>query len=813
MSRQSFPCAGLLLGFLLFVAQPATAWEVVNDAGPGVIDLIGQSFRPSAVGDADNNFPPQAANGLAFLQSIAFDVAAGENYPDQIFLFSAPPSVVFGNVNTAGAFAVGQRTSSRYDFDPPLALPFDELTYVVFPRCLQAPATLSSYSGGQNLIPQGGCSNVALSVPVVSGGFDMDFRALFSNPEAALVADYRFDQKDLSSFKAGAPDLQDLGSNMAIGDQVLGQNRIAWGIERGTGLEMALDDQVSQNSYSLVMLLRVDSAAGVSKLIDLTGLTGETGVYVNNKALEFRDNPFPPPLPPSVIDDDTYVQVTLVREQPTLFSARRAKGFVDDQEVFSFTDTDFIAIAGKDPAVLMRGAGRDSIGGAIARVRLFNGALRSPEVRVLAPLPPSTTDIYEGDNTPFEADLGVSSGNFASYRTFHANDDVDWIYVGDRCYAGNYYSASDGLHLHSDDPRFQPIVEVYGDDYLVDTSAPPDAVYGACGQSNNIQFNPGPGHFSIRNCASVDLSEGPVFYTVVPLFPDVEVCGPVATIGGTVIDAATDEPVGGQFILGNGSSTTVSNPTAGSYSLAVTAGVMNLEVVSPVWEGAPVQLTTEPGQNYTGVDILVNRIVPPDDQPIAQDDSFSGPEDVVLSGDLSTNDTLSNDGGNVFSLASDGTRGMATVTPAGMFNYEPELNSNGPDSFSYRITDVDGDVDVANVSLTVNPVNDTPEALPDSATIDANSAPQTIDVLANDNDVDNDALVISSATQPTNGVVAIDASETELTYEPNQDYCNNGATADTFTYTVSDGTASAQATVTITIPCSADILFANGFES
>ncbi len=812
-SRNFTRFSGVLVSVIALMSAPASGWEIANDAGPGVVEVIGQSFRPSVQDEGDTFRLPRAANNLAFLSFLSFDVGSGVTLPNQVYLYSALPLVTDDQVTGDGAFATGVRSASGYEFNPPVAVPFDQLTYLVFPGCLEVPATLGSYPGGQSLIPNGGCGRSSDTKPIVTSEFDLDFFALFSNPEPSLVADYRFDQKDLTSFKGDAPPLVSLGRNGIISEEVLGQNRFALSILSGTGLQLSLNDQLSRTDYTLSVLLRINPDTVVAKLMDLSGLTSDDGVYVVNKAIVFRGDPDPIPRPPSVIKDDGYVQLTLARQQNTKSISGSAQGHVDSEQIFDFDNDPNDPNLDSSNVVLMRDDGRENTGGAIARVRLFEGQLSDNEIRLLEPLPPTTTDVYESDNTPFEADVGLSSGKFASYRTLHSNEDIDWIYVGDRCYTNNYYSASDGLHLHSDDPRFQPIVEVYGAEYLADTSAPPEAVYGACGQSNNIQFNPGPGHFSVRNCESVDIADEPIFYTVVPLNADFEVCGPISTIRGTVIDAATNEPVGGQFILGNSTSTSVSNPTLGDYAIAVTAGVMTLEVVSTEWEGAPVQIDTVPMTNYTGVDILVNRIPPPDDQPIAVTDNFSGSEDEVMSGDLAANDTLSEDGGNVFSLATDATRGAVSVTPLGQFSYEPDLNSNGPDSFSYRITDADGDVDLADVNLMVNAVNDAPEAVEDMASIDANSGPEIIDVLANDSDVDDDPLTISAVTQPANGTVVIDGSQTQLSYQPDQNYCNSGGTADTFSYTITDGSTNDQATVSITVPCTADILFSNGFEA
>ncbi len=795
---------------MLLACHTTGAWQVVNSGGTGSESVIGQSFRPSAQGSGDPFFLPRAANGLAFLQFLEFDIAAGASYPQEIYFFSSPPFVNNGIVSSDGAFAVGQLSGNVYEFDPPLPLPYNELTFIVFPSCVRVPINGGSYSGGQNLIPQGGCSFLPTSGPVVSGAFDINFSALFANPVAPLAADYRINDKTLGSFKAGAPDLTDLGSNAFIPDLVFGQERNVLDIVSGTGLQLNLKELLSQDSYSMVLLLRIDTNEGARRLIDLSGLTEDTGLYVDDKVLLYRGDPNLPGR--ATVDEDTYVQVSLIREQPTQFSVRQAEGVVGDETAFSFTDNSGIALPANGTAHFLRDDGNENTGGAIARIRIFDGDLTTQEARTLEPLPPVNEDLYEPDNTPFTADVGLSTGRLSSYRTFHEDQDIDWIYVGDPCYSGNYYSTQGALHFHSDDPRFQPIVEVYGDSYLTDTSAPPIAVYGACGQAGNVQFFAPPGHFSIRNCPDVDLSGGPVSYTLTRLRPDMAVCGPISTIEGRVIDADTGAPVGGQFILGNGSSTAVSNPASGQYSLAVTAGVMNLEVVSPDWQGPPVELETMPLVSYENIDLLVTSTAPPDDMPVAADDAFDGTEDVLLTGTVAGNDTLSADGGNVFSLLTGATRGAATVNSDGSFEYLPNLNVSGADSFRYRLTDGDGDFDQATVSLTLAAVNDSPVAAPDGVSLDADSPPTSVDVLANDSDVDSATLTVSAVTQPVNGTTAVAPDGASVTYEPSPGYCNNGAAPDTFSYTVSDGAASAQGTVEVTVFCTAERVFSNGFE-
>ena len=59
----------------------------------------------------------------------------------------------------------------------------------------------------------------------------------------------------------------------------------------------------------------------------------------------------------------------------------------------------------------------------------------------------------------------------------------------------------------------------------------------------------------------------------------------------------------------------------------------------------------------------------------------------------------------------------------------------------------------------------------------------SINVRANDGDVDSDTLTVTAVTQGTNGAVAITNSGANVSYTPNANFFGN----DSFTYTVSDG--------------------------
>jgi len=84
----------------------------------------------------------------------------------------------------------------------------------------------------------------------------------------------------------------------------------------------------------------------------------------------------------------------------------------------------------------------------------------------------------------------------------------------------------------------------------------------------------------------------------------------------------------------------------------------------------------------------------------------------------------------------------------------------------------------------------------------------TIDVLANDTDVDGDALSVVSVTESRNGTIVINADNT-ITYTPTGDYFG----VDSFQYMIDDGQdGQATAEVTITVNANSLGLVNGGFE-
>ncbi len=96
-----------------------------------------------------------------------------------------------------------------------------------------------------------------------------------------------------------------------------------------------------------------------------------------------------------------------------------------------------------------------------------------------------------------------------------------------------------------------------------------------------------------------------------------------------------------------------------------------------------------------------------------------------------------------------------------------------------------------------------PVAVDDAETVDEDDAATTVDVLANDTDLDGGPIEIASVIQPVKGTVVITNGGADLTYEPVADYCNDGTPTDDFTYTLAPGGDTA--TVAMTVTCVADV--------
>jgi Ca2+-binding RTX toxin-like protein len=159
--------------------------------------------------------------------------------------------------------------------------------------------------------------------------------------------------------------------------------------------------------------------------------------------------------------------------------------------------------------------------------------------------------------------------------------------------------------------------------------------------------------------------------------------------------------------------------------------------------------------------------------------------------------------GNAISIVSvqGATHGTVALV-GGNVVFTPNANYNGPATFTYTVSDGQGGLSSATVTVGIKAVNDAPVAAADSATTNED-VPVIINVLANDIDVDGNSLTVTGATA-SNGTVVINADNT-LSFTPASNFSGTAQ----IQYSISDGkggTSSSQVTVTVTPQADAPLI-------
>lgn len=175
---------------------------------------------------------------------------------------------------------------------------------------------------------------------------------------------------------------------------------------------------------------------------------------------------------------------------------------------------------------------------------------------------------------------------------------------------------------------------------------------------------------------------------------------------------------------------------------------------------------------------LTVRPVP--DAPVAMPDSANVVEDGSVEIDVLSNDFEPD--GETLDVSVPVPPTFGAVTWLGdRFEYVPDPDACGIDTFTYRAEDPTGLFDLAVVTIDVQCTDDAPVATPDFAPVLV-GATITIDALANDTDADGDALeLVAIETPPGQGTAQIISGEIR--------YVSTGAVgADSFTYRVEDPT-------------------------
>jgi len=187
--------------------------------------------------------------------------------------------------------------------------------------------------------------------------------------------------------------------------------------------------------------------------------------------------------------------------------------------------------------------------------------------------------------------------------------------------------------------------------------------------------------------------------------------------------------------------------------------------------------------------------------PVAVGEQFGVIEDTLLdsrsSGGLLANDSDFEGAPLTLQLLSQPQHGTLNAQADGQFTYQSASNFAGADQFTYTVSDGQLNSNVATTSITVFAQNDPPTAV--------NDVYQTVrdqvlvvasaqGLLANDSDVDGDALVVELVDAPVYGQVAV-AADGGFNYQPQPGFIG----LVTFRYAASDGAARTLASVSISV--------------
>ena len=189
--------------------------------------------------------------------------------------------------------------------------------------------------------------------------------------------------------------------------------------------------------------------------------------------------------------------------------------------------------------------------------------------------------------------------------------------------------------------------------------------------------------------------------------------------------------------------------------------------------------------NVATVTITVTSV---NDAPAASNDSISVNEDTPLSVGLPgvlQNDSDVDGDPLTTALVTGPANGSLSLAANGSWNYTPNLNFFGTDTFRYRVSDGIANSNVATVTITVNAINDLPVATDDSYSVIEDGALSVVasGFLANDTDVEGSPLTATLDSGPMFAASFVFNANGSFSYAP----VANFSGLDCFTYVVSDG--------------------------
>jgi len=211
----------------------------------------------------------------------------------------------------------------------------------------------------------------------------------------------------------------------------------------------------------------------------------------------------------------------------------------------------------------------------------------------------------------------------------------------------------------------------------------------------------------------------------------------------------------------------------------------------------------ENNSSIAQVDISITAI---NDIPVANTVVSSLDEDTPTLITLNGRDVENTD--LTYNIITQPINGTLTATDdANIFTYLPNENFSGGDNFTYQVNDGEADSSNANVTLEIAAVNDSPVAEVDNVETIQGSA-ITIDVLANDSDIDGDTIIITNAeVSPDAGLLEI--SDGFLIFIPTNSFTGTV----TINYSISDSNNAVSSSTVNVVVNSSESIEVNGNSS
>lgn len=219
---------------------------------------------------------------------------------------------------------------------------------------------------------------------------------------ATLRADYRFHDTRRSSVP-GANDLHDLGAGQSFATENVNgvtQRVLTWPAD--AGLQLDRPGSVSNSSYTLVLLFRIEEEQYYARVIDFLNGQSDNGLYTGGSYFAY----FRFPRPTMSSDTGTFTPHTYTQLALTRTAGGHVAAYANGTRIFNFEDPDGDVLLNSTPR-FFKDDTDDESDGAVARLRIYDAPLSGSQIAALDRAADADADGLgdDGDNCPNNANV------------------------------------------------------------------------------------------------------------------------------------------------------------------------------------------------------------------------------------------------------------------------------------------------------------------------------------------------------------------------------------------------------------------------